>query len=270
MDETNVFAAAERCLAATSIADKLALADALRDGLTEGRFNLDVPADNPSITEAGRPSRPELVAPAKLAQRRLGSVEGQAALIHAVAHIEFNAINLASDAVYRFRAMPPAFYQDWAQIAAEEAYHFSLLQARLEQLGFGYGDFPAHNGLWELAQNTADDVLLRMALVPRVMEARGLDVTPGMMARFEKIGDNETVAVLEIILRDEIGHVEAGSRWFRHLCEQRGLDPEATYFELIERYFGGGIRCPLHKSARREAGFSESELGRLEALCRGR
>ena len=188
--------------------------------------------------------------------------------MHAVAHIEFNAINLACDAIYRFRDLPDAYYADWAEVASEEAYHFSLLQGRLEQLGYNYGDFPAHNGLWELAVKTAGDPLMRMALVPRVMEARGLDVTPGMMERFASIGDQESVAILEIILRDEVGHVEAGSRWFRHLCEQRGLEPEATYFALLEEHLGGAIRCPLHKSARREAGFTESELGRLEALCK--
>jgi uncharacterized ferritin-like protein (DUF455 family) len=153
-------------------------------------------------------------------------------------------------------------------VAAEEAYHFSLLQERLEQLGYTYGDFPAHNGLWELAVRTAADPLLRMALVPRVMEARGLDVTPGMIERFAAIDDHQTVAILRTILRDEVGHVEAGSRWFRHLCAERGLEPEATYFALLEQHLSSGVRCPLHKEARRQAGFSDAELGRLEALCR--
>jgi len=269
MRDSNLFVAAEACLRATDVDRKLFLADRLREDLAAGHLSREDPGTDVTLTEAGRPPRPPLVAPAKLAKRRLGSTEGRAALIHAVAHIEFNAINLACDAVFRFRDMPSAYYLDWTSIAAEEAYHFSLLQDRLQRLGYGYGDFPAHNGLWDLAVKTAHDPLLRMALVPRVMEARGLDVTPGMMARFEKVGDDETAAVLQIILRDEIGHVEAGSRWFRYLCEQRGLDPESTYFELLERHLKGGIRCPLHKDARREAGFSESELGRLEALCSG-
>jgi uncharacterized ferritin-like protein (DUF455 family) len=208
------------------------------------------------------------VAPGILAHRRIGTHEGQAALVHAVAHIEFNAINLACDAVYRFRDLPNNYYADWARVAAEEAQHFSLLQERLVQLGYRYGDFPAHNGLWELAVETAGDPLLRMALVPRVMEARGLDVTPGMMERFASIGDKQTVAILQVILRDEVGHVEAGSRWFRYLCGERGLEPESTYFSLLDQHLAGGIRCPLHKEARREAGFTESELMRLEALCR--
>jgi uncharacterized ferritin-like protein (DUF455 family) len=265
---SNLHLAAERCLRCTEVGPKLDLAKRLRDDLKAGLLSRSGDVREPDLLDAGRPPRPLLVAPGKLSHRRIGKPEGQAALIHAVAHIEFNAINLACDAVYRFRDMPDTYYADWTQVAAEEAHHFSLLQERLRQLGYAYGDFPAHNGLWELAVKTAGDPLLRMALVPRVMEARGLDVTPGMMERFASIGDKQTVAVLEIILRDEVAHVEAGSRWFRHLCVQRGLEPESTYFELLEQHFSGGIRCPLHKPARREAGFTESELGRLEALCK--
>lgn len=265
---SNLFRAAETCLRCAEVDGKLRLARQLRADFDAGLLGAEDPGSATDLRDAGRPPRPVLVAPSQLAQRRLGSPEGQAALIHAVAHIEFNAINLACDAVYRFRDLPDAYYADWVKVAAEEAYHFSLLQDRLVTLGYAYGDFPAHNGLWDLAVRTASDPLLRMALVPRVMEARGLDVTPGMMARFAKIGDQVTVGVLEIILRDEVGHVEAGSRWFRYLCEQRGLDAETTYFALLEEQFPGSIRCPLHKAARREAGFSESELGRLEALCK--
>jgi len=265
---SNLYRAAEDCLRSTQVETKLLLANRLRDELVAGRLSRTGEAGLPEMLDAGRPGRPELVPPGRLAHRRIGTPEGQAALVHAVAHIEFNAINLACDAIYRFREMPDAYYADWATVAAEEAYHFSLLQGRLEGLGYRYGDFPAHNGLWELAVSTAGDPLLRMALVPRVMEARGLDVTPGMMERFASVGDQETVDILTIILRDEVGHVEAGSRWFRYLCDQRGLEPEATYFSLLEQHFAGGIRCPLHKAARREAGFTESELGRLEALCK--
>jgi uncharacterized ferritin-like protein (DUF455 family) len=264
----NLYVAAEQCLSSTDVTGKLELARRLPRDLANGRLRREPLPEPPSVRDAGRPARPELVPPSRLAQRKLGTTEGVAALIHAVAHIEFNAINLACDAIYRFRDMPDAYYDDWATVAAEEAYHFSLLQGRLEQLGYRYGDFPAHNGLWELALNTASDVLLRMALVPRVMEARGLDVTPGMIRRFAAIGDDATVAVLEIILRDEVGHVEAGSRWFHYLCGQRGLDAESTYFELLERHLESNVRCPLHREARLQAGFSESELGRLEALCK--
>jgi uncharacterized ferritin-like protein (DUF455 family) len=215
----------------------------------------------------GRPARPELVHPRDLPRRRPGSLQGRAALIHAIAHIELNAIDLALDAVCRFPGLPQAYYGDWLQVAAEEAKHFRLLAARLAALGFGYGDFPAHNGLWDMALRTAHDPLHRMALVPRLMEARGLDVTPGMIERFEALGDTETAEVLGVILAEEVGHVAAGTRWFHHLCAQRGLDPEATYFALLHEYLGDDIRCPLHLEARRQAGFSDNELERLKTLC---
>jgi len=264
----NVYQAAYDCLVCTDLEQKLRLATGLYDDWKAGELGLASDIDIPLVEQAGHPERPELVPPSDVPRRRIGSPEGHAALIHAVTHIEFNAINLACDAVYRFRDMPNEYYADWLQVAAEESYHFSLLQGRLNELGFSYGDFAAHNGLWELALKTRDDLLVRMALVPRLMEARGLDVTPGMMKKFEKIGDQATVDILKIILQDEIGHVEAGSRWFHYLCEQRGLDAETTYFSLVEEYFSGGIQCPLHKEARLDAGFSQAELTRLEALCK--
>lgn len=265
--QQNLYFVAGQCLACTDVDRKLALARELRRDLDAGVLDRGEQPP-PTILEAGRPAHPELVPPSRLAQRKIGNPVGQAALVHAVAHIEFNAINLACDAIYRFRQMPDLYYRDWARVAAEEANHFSLLNSRLGQLGYAYGDFPAHSGLWDLAVKTATDPLLRMALVPRVMEARGLDVTPGMMERFASIGDQQSVGILEIILRDEVGHVEAGTRWFRYLCEQRDIEPEATYFALLEEHFPGNVKCPLHKPARRDAGFSESELERLEALCR--
>lgn len=264
----NLFDAAEECLRSCDIDSKCLTAKQLFSDWQAGRLVLAGRAPAAGPAEAGRPPKPLLVAPRELARRGLGNREGQAALIHAVAHIEFNAINLACDAVYRFRNLPAAYYGDWLKVAAEEAYHFSLLRNRLEQLGYAYGDFSAHDGLWELARKTAHDPLLRMALVPRVMEARSLDVTPGMRKRFVAIGDQQTAAVLDIILRDEVGHVEVGSRWFRYLCEQRGVEPEETYFALLDEHMDNNIRCPLHLSARREAGFSDSELERLEALCK--
>jgi len=219
------------------------------------------------IGDPGRPARPPLVAPRDLPKRGFHTVAGRAALIHAVAHIEFNAINLAWDAVYRFRDLPPAYYDDWVRVADEEAYHFTLLRARLRELGHDYGDFPAHDGLWQMARDTAHDPLVRMALVPRVLEARGLDVTPGMIARLRAAGDSDTVALLEIILRDEIGHVEIGSRWFRFLCGERGLAPDSTFRALVEQYLKGQLKAPFHREARRQAGFSESELLLLDELA---
>lgn len=220
------------------------------------------------VAKPGRPSRPRLVPARELPKRKLSSAKGLASLVHAVAHIEFNAINLAWDAVQRFTRMPDAFRHDWAQVAIEEAEHFAMMQARLETLGHAYGDLPAHDGLWEMARRTADDVLERMALVPRVLEARGLDVTPAMIERLRAVGDQDTADRLGIILRDEVGHVAIGSRWYRHCCETRGLDPRVTFTDLIRRHLRGEVRCPLNHDARLSAGFDASELEALEALCR--
>ncbi len=216
------------------------------------------------IGEPGRPQRPHLVAPRALPRRKLGSREGHGALIHSICHIEFNAINLALDAVYRFRDMPEDYYTDWLRVADEEQVHFGLLHAHLKTLGFEYGDFGAHNGLWEMAQKTAHDPLIRMALVPRVLEARGLDVTPGIMNKLAGIDDQAAVEILKVIQRDEVGHVEIGSRWFHYLCEQRGQEPEATFRHLLEKYMQGKINGPLDRDARLRAGFSQAELDYLE------
>ncbi len=262
----NLFETAARCLAMSDPAEKVHTTRQAAARWRAGGLPLKNNAPPAPIAEPGRPDRPLLVSPRELPKRGFNSAEGRAALIHAVAHIEFNAINLAWDAVYRYRDMPARYYGDWVRVADEEAYHFSLLRERLRGLGRDYGDFTAHNGLWEMAQDTAHDVLVRMALVPRVLEARGLDVTPGMMARLRAAGDGQTVALLEIILRDEIGHVEIGTRWFRWLCEQRGLAPEPTFHKLIAQYMKGRIKGPFHRDARLQAGFSESELAALEQM----
>ncbi len=263
----NFFESALQCLLASDVAEKIAQVDRLQADWKQGGMDFSPLRQAADVVEAGRPERPERVSPRNLPRRRLGSPQGHAAMIHAIAHIEFNAINLACDALYRFPGMPEAYYADWLQVAVEECRHFELLQQRLYKLDHEYGDFPAHNGLWELAQQTRHDLLVRMALVPRVMEARGLDVTPDIISKFASIGDDETVAILHIILAEEIGHVEAGTRWYRYLCAQRNLDPEKTYFRLLQEYLKGKVHCPLHRQARLEAGFSETELARLEALC---
>lgn len=265
--ENDLFSAAKAVLLTRDPESKCRGAATLANDWKAGRLALGADTTACEVTEPGRPSRPELVFPRDLPRRRAGTVQGRAALIHAVAHIEFNAINLALDAVCRFPGLPAGYYGDWIRVAAEEASHFRLLQDRLSALGFVYGDFAAHNGLWELALKTAGDPLHRMALVPRVMEARGLDVTPGMICRFRELGDSATAEALEVILAEEVGHVEAGTRWFRFLCNEQGLEPETTYFELMNRYLGDEIRCPLHLEARRQAGFTDSELTRLESLC---
>jgi uncharacterized ferritin-like protein (DUF455 family) len=214
----------------------------------------------------GRPARPELVEPRKLGRRSMQSEEGRAVLLHALAHIEFNAINLALDAVWRFAGMPAAFYTDWLQVASEEAHHFSLLSARLAEFGHAYGDFPAHDGLWEMCDRTRDDVLARMALVPRTLEARGLDASPPIRARLQQAGDHASAAILDVILRDEIGHVLIGNRWFRYLCERARLDPHPTYVRLADEYRAPKLRGPFNFDARRAAGFDEAELAALAGL----
>ena len=262
-----LFDAARACLLECDPAEKVRLTEEAAADWGAGRLRLGDGSEISPVDEPGRPEQPELVHPRDLSRRTSAHARGRVALIHAVAHIEFNAINLAWDAVQRFRGLPHAYYDDWVRVAAEEAYHFGLMRDRLEELSHCYGDFPAHDGLWDMARRTAHDVLVRMALVPRVMEARGLDVTPGMIARFRSAGDSETADRLAIILRDEVGHVAAGSRWFRHLCAERGLEAETVYFELVDQYLSGEIRCPLNREARLTAGFGEGELARLEERC---
>jgi uncharacterized ferritin-like protein (DUF455 family) len=215
----------------------------------------------------GRPAKPALVHPSKLPRRGFGSNEGRAAFIHAVAHIEFNAIDLAWDAVYRFHDMPVAFYADWVAVANDEARHFTMLRARLRDFGHDYGDFDAHNGLWEMAEKTAHDGLVRMALVPRVLEARGLDVTPGMIVKLRSLGDDGTADILEVILRDEVAHVAAGSRWYRWHCERAGVEPRARFRELLHEFAGGVLHKPFNTEARLQAGFDLEELESLLAAA---
>ena len=190
---------------------------------------IDVTREFSPLESPGQPVPPVLVHPARVPKRRLGTAAGRAALIHALAHIEFNAINLALDAVARFAGLPRAYYLDWVHVAAEEAHHYALLTAHLARLGAAYGDFPAHNGLWEAAHKTRDDVLARMALVPRILEARGLDVTPAIQGRLAAVGDLDAAAILDVVLRDEIGHVAIGNRWYEFLCGAQGCDPIATF-----------------------------------------
>ncbi len=220
----------------------------------------------------GRPALPHLIDPADVPKRSPHTSSGLAALVHAIAHIEFNAINLALDAIWRFANMPEAYYRDWLRVAAEEAKHFSLLQAQLQQLGHGYGDFPAHDGLWTMCERTAGDVLARMALVPRTLEARGLDASPLIQARLRKVGSPDalrTVEILDVILRDEIGHVAIGNHWYGWLCAQSGLDPLAQYRLLARQYKAPRLRPPFNEAARRLAGFTDEELAFLRDPAAG-
>ncbi|KJV37035.1 ferritin-like domain-containing protein [Luteibacter yeojuensis] len=263
----DLHAAARRCLDAAEPAEKVRLTFETFARLQAGELAPDVssPPATP-IALPGRPARPRLVPARQLSQRGLGTAEGRVALVHAIAHIEFNAIDLAWDAVYRFRGKPAAYYADWASCANDEARHFTMLQGRLGELGHAYGDFDAHNGLWEMAEKTAHSDTARMALVPRVLEARGLDVTPGMMDRLRHQDDERTVAILDVILREEVAHVAAGTRWFHWCCARDGIDPEATFATLLNDYMHGSLRGPFNVAARREAGFSQSELAWLASL----
>ncbi|MFP7722677.1 ferritin-like domain-containing protein [Lysobacter sp. A3-1-A15] len=263
-----LFDAARRCLAAAAPDEKVAATFAAAGALAAGR--LTVPADAPPpepIRMPGRPDRPRLVHPRELPKRGFGTPEGHAAFIHAIAHIEFNAIDLAWDAAYRFRGLPDAFYADWVSCAADEARHFVMLRDRLRALGFDYGDFDAHNGLWEMAEKTAHHGMERMALVPRVLEARGLDVTPGMIVRLQGMGDGDTVAILEVILREEVAHVAAGSRWFRWYCERAGVEPATTFKRLLGEYAHAVLHGPFNLDARAAAGFDDDELALLQGFA---
>lgn len=211
----------------------------------------------------GRPARPPLVHPSQLKHRAVGTPQGRASLIHALAHIEANAINLALDAVWRFDSMPQRFYLDWLQVAREEALHFQLLSTHLNDIGFSYGDFPAHDGLWEMAEKTKYDLLARLALVPRTLEARGLDACPAIKNKLVSVGDRKGADILDIILRDEIGHVAIGNHWYRYLCVQQDINPVSTYATLSDTYGAQKLKGPFNLQARRAAGFDEAEIAQL-------
>lgn len=214
----------------------------------------------------GRPEHPVLVNAKDLPRRGLGSTTGRIALIHSLAHIEFNAINLALDAVYRFREMPEQYIEDWLRVASDEGEHFLLLHARLGSLDAHYGDLPAHDGLWDMARRTDHDVLVRMALVPRILEARGLDVAPPMIAKLQQLGDEESAAILQRIYTDEITHVEVGNRWFRYVCESRSLDGTAVFRDLLRGENSAYLRSPYNTEARLQAGFNEEELALIKEM----
>ena len=222
--------------------------------------NTDIrPLDMP-----GQPALPKLVNPRDLKRRSMSSEAGRISFLHAFAHIEFNAINIALDAVYRFRQMPDQYVSDWLLVASEEAKHFRLLDDSLNERGSYYGELDAHRGLWDMVCKTRHDILHRMALVPRVMEARGLDVTPAMITKFNQANDQSAVDILNVIYKDEIGHVRIGNFWYQSLCDARKLDAQKTFSELVGRYMNGKLRGPFNRPARLAAGFDASELDALE------
>jgi len=257
-------ARALQCLVEQDPAAKVAAVYAMAEASQEGVCAPDLYVTLlSSAVIPGRPDTPQLVPPLQVGRRAMNTPEGRAMLIHALAHIEFNAINLALDAIWRFPGLPEAYYTDWLLVAKEEAYHFSLLQAHLQKLGYSYGVFPAHDSLWEMVEKTSGDVLARMALVPRTLEARGLDANPPLRAKLFQAGDREAATILDIILRDEIGHVEIGNRWYGYLCRQRGLELIPAYAELARQYNAPTPRGPFNLEARRQAGFTEDELKAL-------
>jgi uncharacterized ferritin-like protein (DUF455 family) len=238
--------------------------------LASERCSIAEHAPAPVLPLPGRPARPELIHPSKVPRRPPAKPEGLAALLHAIAHIEFNAINLALDAVWRFDGMPPQFHRDWTRVAAEEAYHFTLLREHLSSLGYAYGDFAAHDSLWAMCEKTSGDVVARMALVPRTLEARGLDATPQIQDKLRQVGTpaaQRAVDILDIILADEIGHVAVGNHWYRWLCARKGLDPVAHYPVLVERYFAPRLYPPFNEDARKLAGFTDEEIAFLRSAA---
>lgn len=265
MPTTDLRLAALQALACPEPEAKVALTQALD---LAGPLDATAQLEPPATPLPGRPARPQLVPHAALKPGALSTPTGLAALLHSIAHIEFNAINLALDVCWRFAGMPDRFYRDWLRIAQEESQHFSLLREHLQSMGYDYGDFDAHNALWDMAERTRHDILARIALVPRTLEARGLDASPAVKRKLLSAGDKRGGEILDVILRDEIGHVAAGNHWFGHLCAERGLDPVATYAELAERYQAPRLRAPFNLEARRLAGFSQAELDALQQTNR--
>jgi uncharacterized ferritin-like protein (DUF455 family) len=255
----------QRALELLCLADPLAKSSGTRRAFNDpAALTTDTAAALPEPAGLpGRPARPLLVSPAHVPRRSLHTPQGRAALLHAVAHIEFNAINLALDAIWRFAGMPADYYRDWALVAAEEALHFSLLSEHLASLGHAYGDFDAHDGLWTMVEKTKHDITARMALVPRTLEARGLDATPPMQAKLAQAGDQRAVEILGVILRDEVGHVAIGNRWYRWLCARDGLDPIAHFEQLLVTHHAPRPKPPFNLDARRRAGFDADELAQL-------
>jgi uncharacterized ferritin-like protein (DUF455 family) len=255
-------------LESTDLDQKVHLASELSArSATELVANNDLEAIlQPTHPLPGQPARPELRAHLDIPQRSIHTPQGLAALVHSVCHIEFNAINLALDAVWRFPGMPAGYYTDWIRVAAEEAHHFTLLRAQLQSMGHDYGDFVAHTGLWDMTERTQSNIVARMALVPRLLEARGLDATPPMQEKLRKVSTPDAlkiISILDIILRDEVGHVAIGNHWYRWLCERDRLDAVSHFRLLCEQHAAPRIRAPINEEARRLAGFTHQEIADL-------
>jgi len=251
---------AARAIAASDLDEKCARTRAIYRRWKARSISLRNPSDMKPHDRPGRPQKPELLAPTKVKRRTLNSLRGRIALLHAIAHIELNAIDLALDIVARFasESMPLSFFDGWMQVAFEEAKHFNLINSRLRALGTEYGDLPAHDGLWQAAHDTRNSLMARLAIVPLILEARGLDVTPSMRAGMRDANDEESAAVLDIIYEDEKKHVAIGAKWFRFLCARHRLDPSATFRDLVQTNFRGGLKPPFNDLARAAAGLTPS------------
>ena len=264
----SLFESAFQALMSNDSSEKVQLTHQLFEAIQQQNLELDTkPVEK--INTPGRPIKPKLVS-YQTTPKRDRSDLGMIKTIHSICHIEFNAINLALDALYRFQNMPYQYYQDWAKVAHEEALHFTMINDYLQELGYQYGDFAAHNGLWEMTVETDYDVLARMALVPRVLEARGLDVTPSIQVKFKKSNFSKMAEILDVIFHDEIGHVKIGNYWYKHLCNERNLDAIDTFDTLIKKHVGKSLRGPFNWDARLLSDFSEAELDYLESANRER
>ena len=259
-------AQALQCLSLNDPDTKCQVVKSLREQYLQGLVSLQTAEKilAKDIQIPGRPEQPLLVNPGLVKRRSMVTGEGRAVLMHALAHIEFNAINLALDAIWRFDGMPKDYYEDWLKVASEEALHFQLLNTYLKDQGFSYGVFPAHNSLWEMVGKTTNSILARMALVPRTMESRGLDALPPITEKLEQAHDHEAVRILQIILNDEVGHVEIGNRWFNYECQRQRLDPIQAYADLAQKYEAPKLRGPFNYAARKAAGFTDAELEALD------
>ncbi|KOF22899.1 rhamnosyltransferase [Ensifer adhaerens] len=252
--------AAVEAISAADLAAKTELAQEAARRWQRRTLSLRSPLDRPVPLRPGRPEKPVLTPPTQAKKRSLGSLKGRIALLHSIAHIELNAVDLALDIVARFasESVPNSFFDGWMKVAFEEAKHFRMVRQRLNDLGADYGDLPAHDGLWQAAHDTRNDLTARLAVVPLILEARGLDVTPALQARMRETGDFETAAVLDVIYEDEKGHVAVGAKWFRFLCARERKDPAATFQQLVRANFRGPLKAPFNDIARAEAGLTPS------------
>ncbi len=264
-------AGATLAISASDLDRKTALAQETARRWHARRLSLRSPLDPELPERPGRPARPELVPPKAVEKRSLHTLPGRIALLHALAHIELNAVDLALDIVARFATepVPHSFFDGWMQVAFEEAKHFGMVRARLRALGADYGDMPAHDGLWQAAHSTRNDLTARLAVVPLILEARGLDVTPSLQEKMRETGDIESAEVLKVIYEDEKGHVAIGAKWFRFLCARERKDPARTFQDLVRANFRGALKAPFNDLARAEAGLTPSFYRSLTSTSNG-